>query len=82
MIAVHEQDPSKVSPSVYGIHNKNKIILQKNEDKIIYDFIMENWKEVYKGNAKLAFEKLKKNVSNETYNNVVTLYNQFKNKIK
>lgn len=61
---------------------KNKIILQKNEDKIIYDFIMENWKEVYKGNAKLAFEKLKKNVSNETYNNVITLYNQFKNKIK
>ena len=62
--------------------SKNKIVLQKNEDKIIYDFIMENWKEVYKGNAKLAFEKLKKNVSNETYNNVVTLYNQFKNKIK
>lgn len=61
---------------------KNKIVLQKNEDKIIYDFIMENWKEVYKGNDKLAFEKLKKNVSNETYNNVVTLYNQFKNKIK
>ena len=52
------------------------------KNKIIYDFIMENWKEVYKGNAKLAFEKLKKNVSNETYNNVVTLYNQFKNKIK
>lgn len=61
---------------------KNKIVLQKNEDKIIYDFIMENWKEVYKGNAKLAFEKLKKTLSNETYNNVITLYNKFKNKIK
>jgi len=56
--------------------------LQPNEDKIIYNFIINNWKEVYKGNPNKAFLKLKGQVSSGTYNFAITLYNQFKNKIK
>lgn len=55
--------------------------LQPNEDKIIYNFIINNWKEVYKGNPNKAFLKLKGQVSSDTYNFAITLYNQFKDKI-
>ncbi len=62
--------------------NKNNMPLQAGEDKIIYDFIMNNWKEVYKGNPNIAFDKLKQKVSQNTYNNAIALYNEFKGKIK
>ena len=55
--------------------------LQPNEDKIIYNFIMNNWKEIYKGNPNKSFLKLKGQVSSDTYNFAITLYNQFKDKI-
>ena len=62
--------------------NKNNMPLIIGEDKIIYDFIMNNWQEVYKGEANKAFLKLKQKVSSNTYNNIMTLYNEFKDKIK
>lgn len=62
--------------------NKNNMPLLKGEDKVIYDFIMSNWKEVYKGDANKAFIKLKEKVSSNTYNNIMKLYNEFKDKIK
>lgn len=62
--------------------DKNNMQLKQNEDKIIYDFIMKNWKEVYKGDAIKALNSLKKDVSEDTFNNIMTLYEQFKNKIK
>lgn len=62
--------------------NKNNMPLKNGEDKVIYDFIMKYWKEVYKGDAKLAFANLKGNVSDYTYNNILFLYNEFKDKIK
>lgn len=62
--------------------NKNNMPLINGEDKIIYDFIMNNWQEVYKGDASKAFLKLKQKVSSNTYNNIMTLYNEFKDKIK
>lgn len=62
--------------------NKNNMPLINGEDKIIYDFIMNNWQEVYKGDANKAFMKLKQKVSSNTYNNIMTLYNEFKDKIK
>ncbi len=61
---------------------KNNMPLKKNEDKVIYDFIMNNWKEVYKGDAIKALNKLKQKVSSTTYNNIMALYNEFKDKIK
>lgn len=62
--------------------NKNNISLNPGEDKAIYDFIMNNWIEVYKGNANKAFEKLKQVVSPNTYNTAIALYNEFKDKLK
>jgi hypothetical protein len=62
--------------------NKNNMPLKQGEDKVIYDFIMNNWQEVYKGDANKAFNKLKDKVSPNTYNNVIALYNEFKDKIK
>lgn len=62
--------------------NKNGVALAPGEDKIIYDFIMNNWMEVYKGDANKAFDKLKQSVSPNTYNNAIKLYNEFKSKIK
>ena len=62
--------------------NKNNITLKNGEDKIIYDFIKNNWMEVYKGDANKAFNSLKKEVSIDTYNAIINLYNEFKDKIK
>lgn len=62
--------------------NKNNILLKDGEDKIIYDFIKNNWKEVYKGDYNKAFNSLKKEVSIDTYNAIINLYNEFKDKIK
>ena len=62
--------------------NKNNMPLKQGEDKVIYDFIMNNWQEVYKGDAKKAFSKIKPMLSENTYNNITSLYNEFKDKIK
>ena len=35
--------------------NKNNMPLKQGEDKVIYDFIINNWQEVYKGDAKKIF---------------------------
>ena len=61
--------------------HKNGIILKDNEDKKIYDFIMNNWQSVYNGDINI-FNKLKENVSEETYKCAIDLYNEFKDKIK
>lgn len=62
--------------------NKKNIILNKNEDKKIYNFINTYWKDIYKGNTSNAFSKLKKEVNENTYNTIINLYNEFKDKIK
>ena len=43
---------------------------------------MNNWMEVYKGDSDKAFSKLKGKVSDETYNNGIKLFNEFKNKFR
>ena len=62
--------------------SKNNITLKNGEDKIIYNFIKNNWMEVYKGDVNKAFNSLKKEVSIDTYNAIINLYNEFKDKIK
>lgn len=62
--------------------SKNGMPLVPGEEKIIYDFIMNNWKQVYKGDAYQAFNKIKPMISSNTYNNIIMLYNEFKDKIK
>ncbi len=62
--------------------NKNNMTLKPGEDKIIYDFITNNWKEVYKGDGIKAIGTLKGKVSDETFSNGLKLFNEFKKKIK
>ena len=61
--------------------NKNGINLLNGEDKTIYDFIIKYWKDVYHGNIN-CFSTLKKEVSLNTYNIIMNLYNEYKDKIK
>lgn len=61
---------------------KNNITLKYGENKIIYDFIKQRWMEVYSGNTYDAFNYLKNNISKETYDFIMKLYNEFVNKIK
>ena len=62
--------------------NKNNISLLIGEDKKIYNIIIKYWKDIYDGNVKEAFDILKKEVSNNTYNAIINLYNEYKDKIK
>ena len=62
--------------------NKNGIFLSNGEDKVIYEFIMKYWMEVYKGDANKVFNELKKQVCPNTYNNIMKLYGMYKDKIK
>ena len=62
--------------------NKNGIKLNNGEDKVIYDFIKSNWKQVYKGDTLKELYKIKEKVSPDTFNVILNLYNKYKNKIK
>lgn len=60
----------------------NNILLLPGEDKILYNFINKYWKEAYKGDINMVFEELKKQVSENTYNYAINLYNKYKYLIK
>lgn len=62
--------------------SKNNMPLKSGEDKVIYSFIMDYWREVYKGDANKAFSNLKGKISEYTYNNIIKMYNELKGKIK
>ena len=62
--------------------SKNGIVLPNGEDKKIYNIIMKYWKDVYQGNTNQAFNELKQTVSSNTYNVAMSLYNEYKDKIK
>ena len=62
--------------------NKNNTPLKQGEDKIIYDFILKNWQEVYKGDGLKVLGTLKGKVSDKTYDAIIKMFNMYKNKIK
>lgn len=62
--------------------NKNGMPLKQGEDKIIYNFIMQNWQEVYKGDGLKTLGTLKEKVSDETYDAIIKMFNMYKDKIK
>ena len=62
--------------------NKNGMPLKQGEDKIIYNFIMQNWQEVYKGDGLKTLGTLKGKVSDETYDAIIKMFNMYKEKIK
>lgn len=61
---------------------KNNIHLAAGEDKIIYDFIKNNYEKVLGGaNADKVLQEFKTKVCPETYNHAKQLYDIYKNKI-
>lgn len=62
--------------------NNNNILLSQGEDIILYNFIKKFWKEAYKGNINIVFQKLKNQVSENTYNTAIMFYNKYKHLIK
>lgn len=58
----------------------NNIVLKNGEDIIIYNFIKENYEDILNNNINVFF-KLKNNISNNTYNVIMNLYNTYKDKI-
>lgn len=60
---------------------KEGIFLTNNEDKIIYNYIKKYWKVFLYDNPDNIFNKLKCEVSNNTYNKIIEVYNKYKNKI-
>ncbi len=61
---------------------KNEITLKPGEDKILYDFVKENWQVIYKGDPTDVFNELKKKVSKETFDSGIKLYKDLKSKLK
>lgn len=60
---------------------KEGIFLINNEDKIIYNYIKKYWKVFLYDNPDNIFNKLKHEISNNTYNKIIEVYNKYKNKI-
>lgn len=60
--------------------NKN-IHLTQDEIKIIYVYIKNYWKEFYKGNPAELFIELKEKLNKKTYDTIIKLYEEYKNKI-
>lgn len=57
---------------------KNKIELTEKEIDIIYQYIKTRYKEFINGNSLKILEEIKKEVSPNTYNKIISLYNQYK----
>lgn len=60
---------------------KKNIHLTDDETKIIYVYIKNYWKEFYKGDPTNLFIELKEKLNKETYNTIIKLYKEYKNKI-
>ncbi len=61
-------------------YNKG-ILLEEYEIDIIYFYIKKYYKEFLQGNDLLILNKLKKEISKNTYNHIINLYNEYKRKI-
>ena len=62
-------------------YNKG-ILLEEYEIDIIYFYIKKYYKEFLQGNDLLILNKLKKEISKNTYNHIINLYNEYKRKIR
>ncbi len=60
----------------------NEIIVSNNEVDIIYDYIKKYWRKFYYENPKDLFDELKSKLSPNTYNKLIQIYTEAKEKIK
>lgn len=60
---------------------KKNIHLTEDEIRTIYVYIKNYWKEFYKGDPTELFIELKEKLNKETYDTIIKLYEEYKNKI-
>lgn len=60
---------------------KKNINLTNEETQIIYVYIKNYWKVFYKGEPNELFTELKEKLNKKTYDEIVKLYKEYKNKI-
>ena len=58
------------------------INISDEEIKIVFMYIKNYWKEFLNGNPNELFLELKEKLSSEVYEEILNLYNKYKNKIK
>lgn len=67
--------------NIYTFCENNNISISDNEIKIIYNHITKNWYEILH-NPTPIFNTLQKELSPETYNICIDLYNKYYQKYK
>ena len=58
----------------------NNISLNDNETNYLYNFIKNNWRELYRKKDITILYELKNNINIDAYNHIITLFNKYKNK--
>lgn len=66
---------------VINFANKENVLLNDKEARIIYDYIKNDWQTIVFGNPLQLFNEFKSKVSSRTYEKTVELYNKYKSKI-
>lgn len=66
---------------IYTFANYKNISITNNEANIIYNYIKKYWMIFYKENPTKLFNELKTQLSSNTYDNLIQLYIEYKNKI-
>ena len=61
---------------------KNNINLNENEVNIILDYIKNDYETIMYGNPEHIFNELKLKLNKDTYDKLIILYNEFKEKYK
>ena len=61
---------------------KKNVALTNDETKIIYLYIKNYWQIFYKGDPEELFKELKEKLQPNTYNEIIKIYQEYKNKIK
>ena len=61
--------------------NNNNININNQELEIIYTYIKNDYKRFF-NNPTIVLNEIKNKVSNNTYKEIITLYDKYKNKIK
>ena len=57
---------------------KEGIILEDYEEKVIYDVIKNEWKDICYKNAEEVFKRHKNEIKKETYECILRLFNKYK----
>lgn len=67
--------------NVYEFANKNGVSLETNEAKVIFHYVKNDWQTILYGNPNDILDKVKAEVSPNTYKKVVDIFNYYRNKI-